>query len=89
MCRYTQVTYGCSHIRYIVREWCTKYETTNKRCPLLVFAVESRYARIRETAARIKTNHTESLHVVIAEIQVAGDWTARRWALWGTGSYME
>ncbi|CAI6318316.1 unnamed protein product [Periconia digitata] len=39
MCDYTQVHYKCSHLRYTVRAWCTKYQQTQKRCPANVVAV--------------------------------------------------
>jgi hypothetical protein len=39
MCDYTQVQYKCSHLRYVVRAWCTKYQETHKRCPANVVAV--------------------------------------------------
>ncbi|KAF2866915.1 hypothetical protein BDV95DRAFT_504002 [Massariosphaeria phaeospora] len=42
MCDYTQVHYKCSHLRYIVRAWCTKYQETHKRCPANVVAIEYR-----------------------------------------------
>ncbi|KAF2271571.1 uncharacterized protein EI97DRAFT_262644 [Westerdykella ornata] len=42
MCDYTQVQYKCSHLRYIVRAWCTKYQETHKRCPVNVIAIEYR-----------------------------------------------
>lgn len=44
MCHYTQVGYSCGHCRYTVREWCESYETTHRRCPLHVVAIEKRYA---------------------------------------------
>ena len=25
---YTKVTYGCGHVRYVVKAWCTKYQAT-------------------------------------------------------------
>ena len=43
MCNYTQVEYRCGHVRYTVRAWCTNYETTHKRCPPSVVAIEFRY----------------------------------------------
>lgn len=43
MCDYTQVEFRCGHVRYTVRAWCTTYETTHKRCPPNVVAVEFRY----------------------------------------------
>ncbi|KAH9217117.1 hypothetical protein DL95DRAFT_110827 [Leptodontidium sp. 2 PMI_412] len=42
MCDYTQVEYRCGHRRYTVRAWCTNYETTHRRCPPSVVAVEYR-----------------------------------------------
>ncbi|KAH8790876.1 hypothetical protein F5882DRAFT_324239 [Hyaloscypha sp. PMI_1271] len=42
MCDYTQVEFRCGHVRYTVRAWCTKYETTHKRCPPSVVAIEFR-----------------------------------------------
>ncbi|TVY93565.1 hypothetical protein LAWI1_G002679, partial [Lachnellula willkommii] len=42
MCNYTQVEYRCGHVRYTVRAWCTNYETTHKRCPPSVVAIEFR-----------------------------------------------
>jgi hypothetical protein len=39
MCDYTQVQYKCSHLRYVVRAWCTKYQETHKRCPANVVAM--------------------------------------------------
>ncbi|KAH7383312.1 hypothetical protein BKA66DRAFT_93621 [Pyrenochaeta sp. MPI-SDFR-AT-0127] len=42
MCDYTQVQYKCSHLRYVVRAWCTKYQETHKRCPANVVAIEYR-----------------------------------------------
>ncbi|KAF2806341.1 uncharacterized protein BDZ99DRAFT_93792 [Mytilinidion resinicola] len=49
MCDYTQVHYKCSHLRYTVRAWCTKYQETHKRCPanvvaMRVFEMQQRYA---------------------------------------------
>ncbi|KAK7178013.1 hypothetical protein PSPO01_15935 [Paraphaeosphaeria sporulosa] len=32
MCDYTQVYYKCSHLRYVVKAWCTEYPQTQKRC---------------------------------------------------------
>jgi hypothetical protein len=43
MCDYTQVEFRCGHVRYTVRAWCTNYETTHKRCPPTVVAIEFRY----------------------------------------------
>ncbi|KAF2036715.1 hypothetical protein EK21DRAFT_51355 [Setomelanomma holmii] len=40
MCDYTQVQYKCSHLRYVVRAWCTKYQETHKRCPANVVAMQ-------------------------------------------------
>ena len=42
MCDYTQVEFRCGHVRYTVRAWCTSYETTHKRCPPTVVAIEFR-----------------------------------------------
>ncbi|KAF2654924.1 hypothetical protein K491DRAFT_693347 [Lophiostoma macrostomum CBS 122681] len=42
MCDYTQVQYKCSHLRYTVRSWCTKYQETQKRCQPNVVAIEQR-----------------------------------------------
>ncbi|KAF2799300.1 hypothetical protein K505DRAFT_231410 [Melanomma pulvis-pyrius CBS 109.77] len=42
MCDYTQVHYKCTHLRYTVRAWCTKYQETHKRCPANVVAIEYR-----------------------------------------------
>ena len=42
MCNYTQVEFECGHRRYTVRAWCTNYETTHRRCPPAVVAVEWR-----------------------------------------------
>ncbi|KAB8304799.1 hypothetical protein EYC80_004143 [Monilinia laxa] len=42
MCDYTQVEFRCGHVRYTVRAWCTNYETTHRRCPPNVVAVEFR-----------------------------------------------
>ncbi|KAN0090537.1 hypothetical protein V8E51_019116 [Hyaloscypha variabilis] len=42
MCDYTQVEFRCGHVRYTVRAWCTNYETTHKRCPPSVVAIEFR-----------------------------------------------
>ncbi|KAK0103763.1 hypothetical protein ONS95_005766 [Cadophora gregata] len=42
MCNYTQVEYECGHRRYTVRAWCTNYETTHRRCPPTVVAVQWR-----------------------------------------------
>ncbi|KAK8195587.1 hypothetical protein HDK77DRAFT_480081 [Phyllosticta capitalensis] len=42
MCDYTQVNYKCSHLRFTVRAWCTKYQETHRRCPANVVAVEYR-----------------------------------------------
>ncbi|PVI04169.1 hypothetical protein DM02DRAFT_519378 [Periconia macrospinosa] len=42
MCDYTKVQFKCSHLRYIVRAWCTKYQQTHTRCPVNVVAVEYR-----------------------------------------------
>lgn len=39
MCDYTQVHYKCSHLRYIVRAWCTRYQETHRRCPVNVVAM--------------------------------------------------
>jgi hypothetical protein len=38
MCDYTQVQYKCSHLRYTVRAWCTKYQQTHVRCRVNVVA---------------------------------------------------
>ncbi|KAF2245160.1 hypothetical protein BU26DRAFT_433968 [Trematosphaeria pertusa] len=40
MCDYTQVHYKCTHLRYTVRAWCTKYQQTQKRCQPNVVAVQ-------------------------------------------------
>ncbi|KAF2089420.1 hypothetical protein K490DRAFT_37101 [Saccharata proteae CBS 121410] len=42
MCDYTQVQYKCTHQRFTVRAWCTKYQETHKRCPPNIVAVEYR-----------------------------------------------
>ncbi|KAF7934383.1 hypothetical protein BELL_0036g00150 [Botrytis elliptica] len=42
MCDYTQVEFRCGHVRYTVRAWCINYETTHRRCPPNVVAVEFR-----------------------------------------------
>ncbi|KAH9203109.1 hypothetical protein DL95DRAFT_507491 [Leptodontidium sp. 2 PMI_412] len=42
MCDYTQVGFRCGHVRYTVRAWCTTYESTHKRCPPSVVAIEFR-----------------------------------------------
>ncbi|KAH6881473.1 hypothetical protein BKA58DRAFT_371629 [Alternaria rosae] len=42
MCDYTQVQYKCTHVRYVVKAWCTKYQQTHVRCPANVTAVEYR-----------------------------------------------
>ncbi|KAF2179140.1 hypothetical protein K469DRAFT_513870, partial [Zopfia rhizophila CBS 207.26] len=42
MCDYTEAHYKCSHLRYMVRAWCTKYAETHKRCPANVIALEYR-----------------------------------------------
>ncbi|TVY17526.1 hypothetical protein LARI1_G008553 [Lachnellula arida] len=42
MCSYQQVEFRCGHARYIVKAWCTAYETTHKRCPPLVVAIDFR-----------------------------------------------
>ena len=39
MCDYTQVQYKCTHVRYVVKAWCTKYQQTHVRCPANVTAV--------------------------------------------------
>jgi hypothetical protein len=39
MCDYTQVQYKCSHLRYVGRAWCTKYQETYKRDPANVVAM--------------------------------------------------
>ena len=38
MCDYTQVSYSCGHIRYIVKAWCVRYQQTHKICPPNVVA---------------------------------------------------
>jgi hypothetical protein len=43
MCDYTQIEFQCGHVRYTVRVWCTTYETTHRRCPLSIVAIEFRY----------------------------------------------
>ncbi|KAH8690395.1 hypothetical protein GQ44DRAFT_636909 [Phaeosphaeriaceae sp. PMI808] len=40
MCDYTQIQYKCSHLRYVVKAWCTKYQETHKRCPANVVAMQ-------------------------------------------------
>ncbi|KAH8587189.1 hypothetical protein B0O99DRAFT_642429 [Bisporella sp. PMI_857] len=42
MCDFTQVEFNCGHARFIVRAWCQTYETTHKRCPPIVVAIEFR-----------------------------------------------
>ncbi|KAF2259122.1 hypothetical protein CC78DRAFT_476263 [Lojkania enalia] len=42
MCDYTQVHYKCTHLRYIVKAWCTKYQQKQKRCEPNVVAIEYR-----------------------------------------------
>jgi hypothetical protein len=39
MCDYTQVTYQCGHVRYIVKAWCERYRQTQQRCPPNVVAL--------------------------------------------------
>ncbi|KAH8701176.1 hypothetical protein GQ44DRAFT_632458 [Phaeosphaeriaceae sp. PMI808] len=39
MCDYTQAQYKCTHLRYTVRSWCTKYQETQKKCPANVVAI--------------------------------------------------
>jgi hypothetical protein len=36
-------------VRYTVRAWCTNYETTHKRCPPTVVAIEFRQVRVLHT----------------------------------------
>lgn len=43
MCNYTQVEFRCSHIRWTVRSWCTRYETTHIRCQPSIVAIEFRW----------------------------------------------
>ncbi|KAG9249235.1 hypothetical protein BJ878DRAFT_410981 [Calycina marina] len=43
MCDYTQVEFNCGHVRFTVRAWCSNYETTHRRCPPTVVAIEFRY----------------------------------------------
>lgn len=43
MCDYTQVQYKCTHVRYVVKAWCTKYQQTHVRCPANVTAVYEEY----------------------------------------------
>lgn len=56
MCDYTQVEYGCGHLRWTVRAWCMKYQETQKRCPANVVAYECRPSEkcgdCRETSAK-------------------------------------
>ncbi|RMZ67642.1 hypothetical protein GMOD_00001598 [Pyrenophora seminiperda CCB06] len=49
MCDYTQVQYKCTHVRYVVRAWCTKYQTTHVRCPANVTAVLVFPSHVRTT----------------------------------------
>jgi hypothetical protein len=57
MCDYTQVEFRCGHVRYTVRAWCTNYETTHKRCPPSVVAIEFRYV---ETYSRYPLHLTRN-----------------------------
>ncbi|KAH8594791.1 hypothetical protein B0O99DRAFT_513371 [Bisporella sp. PMI_857] len=46
MCDFTQVEFKCGHARFTVRAWCQTYETTHKRCPPKVVAIEFRYGSL-------------------------------------------
>ncbi|KAH8722765.1 hypothetical protein GQ44DRAFT_622112 [Phaeosphaeriaceae sp. PMI808] len=39
MCDHTLVQYKCTHVRFIVKTWCTKYQETHKRCRANVVAM--------------------------------------------------
>lgn len=41
MCDYTQVTYSCGHIRYLVLGWCVRYQRTHERCAPNVIKMEN------------------------------------------------
>ena len=43
MCDYTEVTYQCGHIRYLVLAWCIRYQQTHERCPPNVVRMETKY----------------------------------------------
>ncbi|KAH7397548.1 hypothetical protein BKA64DRAFT_708237 [Cadophora sp. MPI-SDFR-AT-0126] len=67
MCNYTQVEFECGHRRYTVRAWCTNYETTHRRCPPAVVAVEWR--RLSRTS---DTTLDEISEQELADPNVAG-----------------
>jgi hypothetical protein len=70
MCDYTQVEFRCGHVRYTVRAWCTNYETTHKRCPPSVVAIEFRYVeQFKTISMRLKVKQDSMSVVVIAVLQ--------------------
>ncbi|KAF1998263.1 hypothetical protein P154DRAFT_524179 [Amniculicola lignicola CBS 123094] len=67
MCDYTQVHYKCSHLRYTVRAWCTKYQETHKRCPPNVIAMYGRalFPRLHNKALTAPAENTASTKIVV------------------------
>ncbi|XMA16807.1 hypothetical protein WAI453_009598 [Rhynchosporium graminicola] len=59
MCDYTQVEFLCGHRRYTVRAWCINYETTHRRCPPAVVAVEFRRLSKACNRAKLDVTHQE------------------------------
>ena len=43
MCDYSEVTYQCGHVRYLVLAWCIRYQQTHERCPPNVVRIETKY----------------------------------------------
>ncbi|RAL67909.1 hypothetical protein DID88_008634 [Monilinia fructigena] len=62
MCDYTQVEFRCGHVRYTVRAWCTNYETTHRRCPPNVVAVEFRWGESEIVVSRTFLQFRQSNH---------------------------
>ncbi|PVH70696.1 hypothetical protein DL98DRAFT_436535 [Cadophora sp. DSE1049] len=46
MCNYIRVHFNCGHDRCLVKEWCTYYEDTHRRCPPRIVDVGFRYQSI-------------------------------------------
>ena len=68
MCDYKQVEYGCGHLRYVVKAWCTNYPETQRRCPLNVVAMFVFYFYVLCLLTEYLANIDLTKNVVIAEL---------------------
>ncbi|OCL00409.1 uncharacterized protein K441DRAFT_535501 [Cenococcum geophilum 1.58] len=68
MCDYTQVHYKCTHLRYTVRAWCTKYQETQKRCPANVVAIEYRLDENCGEFGRLLVSHCKLMPILSFQV---------------------